>query len=1527
MRVPSILRPPSLAPLAQRSSPSGSLLSRLLALPKARPRVAHLAGEIALVELRGLPLEALADFERALLAEALLTAGVQSAEVNPHLRRVRFRITPGRVPLATLTELVERAEAACAGIAPAGNGASQLSPERELPDDELLRIQRWVELVADSAGLGAGVLLRVVPFVPSVLATNLAAVLLLVRSHPRLRAPLDRKLGRDRTDLLLSLVLAGTQGVSRRPLSSLIDVGYRVSALREHRARARLYERRRADLFAEPAASDLRAESLRIERPVPAPKGPLEQYDGRAWFAAAGAFGVGLLTSRSVRRAGAALLGALPKPAYLGREIYANEVSRALSQRGTLVLAPDALRRLDRVDCLVIDASLLSHARFSVAGISVQADYDPSVINARVHALFDPRRPTELQVGDGYQLGPLPLLRAHADGETAAAARELSERGSLVLGLGLAGEDELCALVEIRIGGRRGVEDLVDSAQRGGLHVVVAEERGTAWTYLGSHPVEVMAGGADLPDGIRRLQQRGHMVLYVGLGPAPGLAHADCAVGVRDPDAPPPWAAHVICEPDLDGLHTLVRACLLARSVSKQSVNLALGAAALGALASAGGKGGPSQRVMLVVNVAALVAMLNALRQSAPLRGRELTALPDPTPWHALDARGVLARVRSGPAGLDDQDVATRLSDAQLRAREPSALAGLSTAIAEELLNPLAPLLAAGAGLSALVGSTLDAGIVAGVGGINAVVGGVQRFRTERAIRRLVRPVRQQVRVRRSGATRLLPAEELVAGDIVLMRPGENVPADCRILEHNALEVDTSILTGESLPSARDAAPSFEQHLADRSCMLYAGTRVVAGSATAVVVAVGDQVEARRHGQAKDLIGAQSGVEARLRELMALTGPVATAGGIAVVTAGLLRGRSAGDLVETGVSMAVAAIPEGLPLLANAAQLAAAERLSRRGALVRNARSIEALGRVDVICLDKTGTLTEGRLELHTISGAVHGVRLHELGPTEREVLAAGLRASAIAGAIHAEPTDAALQRAASQVGVDRADGTPGLRPHSEHPFESARGYHAVLARTDAGLLLSVKGMPERVLPRCRELQIDGARIALSPETRDALLVRATELAAQGLRVLCVAERELDPSVLRASLPPGADDAQSRTLLGSESLCFYGFLAFRDATRPEAARTLERLRQAGIEVVMLTGDHISTATTIAHEIDLLRGREVMTGGAIGYLSDEELEQRIERCGVFARVTPGQKVRIVRALQRRGHVVAMVGDGANDAPAMRVAEVGVAVGQQCAPSARAVADIVLAEAAIERLLDCILEARAMWLSVRDAVSILVGGNLGEIGFTVVGGLIAGRPPLSPRQLLLVNFLTDIAPAMAIALRKPPEEAYERLLHGRPEELLRSRLSRAIAIRALSTGLGASWAWGLGRLTGGKKRASTMALAALVGSQLGQTMLSRESGKRVMVTALGSAGVLAILVQTPGLSHLFGCRPLGPLGWAGAIGSSAAATATSALLAAVDEKVEAFVSARAEPIRAVVQRANDARERLAEQLESLGKPVSG
>jgi cation-transporting P-type ATPase I len=315
---------------------------------------------------------------------------------------------------------------------------------------------------------------------------------------------------------------------------------------------------------------------------------------------------------------------------------------------------------------------------------------------------------------------------------------------------------------------------------------------------------------------------------------------------------------------------------------------------------------------------------------------------------------------------------------------------------------------------------------------------------------------------------------------------------------------------------------------------------------------------------------------------------------------------------------------------------------------------------------------------------------------------------------------------------------------------------------------------------------------------------------------------------------------------------------------------------------MITGDHPGTAEAVAREVGLLGSTAALTGAELSAIDDETLDRRIRGVTVFARVTPPQKVRIVRALQRAGRVVAMVGDGANDAPAIRLANVGIAVGEQSTTAARAAADIVLTDARLETLVDAVLEGCAMWAAVRDAVSILVGGNLGEIGFMLGAGLFDGRPPLNARQLLLVNLLTDVAPAMAIALRPPAPRSLQNLANEGPEVSLGQLLNRQIAARAGITALGASAAWGIARFTGTRARANTVGLVALVGTQLGQTLMSGQMSRPVIVTGVASAAALALIIQTPGLSHVFGCRPLGPVGWATAVGASTAVTVGSALL---------------------------------------------
>jgi cation-transporting ATPase I len=603
---------------------------------------------------------------------------------------------------------------------------------------------------------------------------------------------------------------------------------------------------------------------------------------------------------------------------------------------------------------------------------------------------------------------------------------------------------------------------------------------------------------------------------------------------------------------------------------------------------------------------------------------------------------------------------------------------------------------------------------------------------------------------------------------------------------------------------------------------------------------------------------------------------VALGAGAGLIAMGVIRGKKIEDLVGTGVSLAVASVPEGLPLLATAAQLAAAERLSKRGALVRNVRSIEALGRVDVLCLDKTGTLTEGRIELVVATDSSLEQHLPDLDALTLPVVGAALRASADRGGRSFDPTEQAVYRAADRLDVPLDYACPGFKRAYEVSFEAGRGYHSTVGNCDQGLVIDVKGAPEVVLALCSGVRRGGQRQPLDDASLTELRARAAELAGRGLRVLAVAERFVREG----------DSLDARRPVG---LTFLGFLAFSDPVRATAAHAISELAQAGVRTVMITGDHPRTAAAVAREVGLLGAGRVLSGAELSEIADADLARRIRRVSVFARVTPAQKVRIVRALQRAGRVVAMVGDGANDAPAIRLANVGVAVGEQATTAARAAADILLTDARLETLVDAVLEGRAMWAAVRDAVSILIGGNLGEIGFTLGAGIVDGRPPLNARQLLLVNLLTDVAPAMAIALRPPAPRSHAALAHEGPEESLGELLNRQIALRAVVTAFGASAAWGLAHFTSTRARASTVGLVALVGTQLGQTLISGGMSPPVVWTSVGSVAVLAAIVQTPGLSQVFGCRPLGPIGWATAMGASAAATGAAYYLPVLLDRI--------------------------------------
>ncbi|MBV8295959.1 MAG: cation-translocating P-type ATPase, partial [Acidimicrobiia bacterium] len=1112
----------------------------------------------------------------------------------------------------------------------------------------------------------------------------------------------------------------------------------------------------------------------------------------------------------------------------------------------------DALRRLDRIDTVVLDAAALPRPAAQIERVVALQGRDPSDVARRVRALFQGGHPYALRRGEGARLE---RLRPDAeDGDIRRARHDLGDGSDILL---LTVDDEPAALAAVIRPPAIEAAWIVGAARAAGYMVAIAGNAALSRRADADLHIE---GGDHLTASIHMLQRDGCGVLLVSRR-SRALAAADVGIGVVEPGARVPWGAHVLV-PDWERARFLVEAAGVAHEVSRQSAAVALTGSGIGALSLLGGHpAGAGTRAMTAVNVAALFALANGTRAAVAVARRPMPVRRPAVPWHELTVAEALARADARPRGLTAAEVDARARPQAVATRRPS----LARAFVGELANPLTPVLAGATVLAASVGSITDAALVATVTGANAAVGALQRFQVERALGALERDNGQRVRVRRDRGLTVVPASELVAGDVILLDAGSLVPADCRILREAALEVDESALTGESLPVTKTAEPVVAASPADRTSMLYAGTVVAAGTAEAVVVATGSETEAGIAAVGESV--SAGGVERRLRDLTRMSIPVSALGGAGVVASALARGLPLAAAAQTGVGLAIAAVPEGLPALATVAQLSAARRLSRRGALARNPRAIEALGRVDVLCTDKTGTVTEGRIELALVSDGDRAVTASEAGSAERAVVAAAVAASPRARSGRPLPhfTDRAVLDAAPAWGV-AVEGN-GAR-HQDLPFESRRGYHAVVRRNGQGMTLFVKGAPEKLLPRCTVWRRADGDVTLGRREQRRLERHLNELARRGYRVLAVAQR---PATGRHDL---ADD-QVRDLV------LLGFVALADPVRPSARDAAAALERAGVQIVMLTGDHPSTAQGVAEELSLATDGRVVTGAQLDALDDAALEARLDDIGVFARVTPAHKVRIVEAYRRHGRVVAMAGDGANDAAAIRLADVGVALGENATSAARSGADLVVADGRVETLIDAVVEGRSMWSSVRDAVALLVGGNLGEVAFTLSAALLTGRSPLSARQFLLVNLLTDTVPAVAIALRAPKSSSMDALLREGPDASLGGSLARAIYIRGGATAAGATAAWVGARATLQGPRTPTVTLVGLVGAQLGQTLVAGIHDPRVVAASVGSAAVMGLIVATPGVSQLFGCQPLDPVGWA--VGLSAAALGTMAAVA--------------------------------------------
>ncbi|MFN8017989.1 MAG: cation-translocating P-type ATPase [Acidimicrobiales bacterium] len=829
---------------------------------------------------------------------------------------------------------------------------------------------------------------------------------------------------------------------------------------------------------------------------------------------------------------------------------------------------------------------------------------------------------------------------------------------------------------------------------------------------------------------------------------------------------------------------------------------------------------------------------------SRPLE--ELVSVLSPDPVRSTPPGGP-------PPGLDPAEAARRLErDGPNRLPEAPPRSRLAT-FADQFRNLLVGILAVAAVLAGLVGDWKDTVVIAVVLLINGVLGYVQERRAESSLAALKRMLVASATVRRGGELQVVPAEDLVAGDVVVVEAGARVPADGRLLVAESLEVDESSLTGESLPVSKSTTPVLDgTALGDRTDLVFMNTVVTRGRAEVEVTATGARTEI---GALAGMLAADDGSETPLQEqLRALGTRLAMVAGVAVaayLALSLLRGEPLDEVVLSSVALAVAAIPEGLPAVVTVTLAVGVHQLAKRGAIVKRLASVETLGSTTVICSDKTGTLTCNEMTAEVVEPAP--------GHDEREVLRlAALCSDAEVrdGVLVGEPTEGAVVRRAVDVGLDVAAERAAAPRVGEVPFESATKLMATIHPAGDDLLVVVKGAPDVVAPQAAE-QVEA-------------------LAAQGLRVLAVASARVPAATAPA-------DGWMVDDLPMADLELVGLVGLVDPPRPGVREAIATCHRAGIDVRMITGDHAATATAIAQRLGI-RGA-TMTGAQLDELahpSPEELGAEVADVRVFARVAPVHKVRLVEALRAQGHVVAMTGDGVNDAPALKRADIGVAMGITGTEVTKEAADLVLADDDFRTIVRAVEAGRTIYTNIVTFVRFQLSTNVGAI-LTMLGALVVGLPaPFSAVQVLWVNLIMDGPPAMALGVDPPSGRAMERAPRRRGDRILSNRRLGHVLLGASVMAIGTlgvlagGIAWGSGSDAEAEAHALAMAFTTFVFFQIfnafnarseDATVFRRESLRNGKLwAALAVVAVLQVLaVHVDPVPQTFGTADLAAADW--------------------------------------------------------------
>lgn len=840
---------------------------------------------------------------------------------------------------------------------------------------------------------------------------------------------------------------------------------------------------------------------------------------------------------------------------------------------------------------------------------------------------------------------------------------------------------------------------------------------------------------------------------------------------------------------------------------------------------------------------------------------------PDP-PFHTLDVAGTAQRLGTDlERGLSAAEIARRQQQYGRNALRETGRRSKLRMLAEQFTDFMILLLIAAAAVSGIIGELQDTMVILGIVVLNALVGFVQEYRAEQAMAALRRMAPQRATVLRDGHPQSIAAEGLVPGDVLLLEAGNAVPADLRLVEAVDLKMGEAALTGESLPVEKTVAALADSDLplGDRHNLAFKGTVVLYGRGRGIVTATGMATEL---GHIASLLESAETPRTPLQQRLTVFGRQIAIGALAICAIvfafGLLRGEPVLLMLLTALSLAVAAIPEALPAVVTVLLALGAGRMARERALIRRLPAVETLGSVTTICSDKTGTLTRNEMRATEAFLAGRRVAVGALDPQEapaadllRAMALCNDVASSAEGDVLGDPTEVALWRAAADAGLHKSAlerQTPRL---FDVPFDSERKRMTTLHRETAGMVAYVKGAPESILPLCRSVASATGEAAIDQQ---AISRAAERMAEDGLRVLAIAARRWD-----AAVPEHSAAALER------DLTLLGLVGLLDPPRPEARAAVTICRQAGITPVMITGDHPVTARAIARQIGVLdSGDTMLTGRELAALSESGLARRVRSVRVYARVDPAQKIRIVTALQAAGEIVAMTGDGVNDAPALARANIGVAMGRIGTDVAREAASLVLLDDNFATIVAAVREGRRIYDNIRKFIRFVVTCNSAEL-WTIFLAPFLGMPvPLLPIQILWINLVTDGLPGLALAaepaeraiMQHPPRPPREGLFAG-------GMLRNVVWVGMLMAGL--TLATQAFALRAGLEHWRSMVFTVLTLVQMWQVMAIRSDRDSLFQQGLWSnapllgAVVLTFVLQLgvlyiPFLNAIFNTSPL-------------------------------------------------------------------